>query len=103
MAEGRSSARSVASGTFMRPWRGIDTTLSAPMAHSEGPPDSGTAAGDIQPVVFGNYLLERRLAVGGTSQVFLARRREGSQRTERLVIKRLLPSLLTDVQALGMF
>jgi eukaryotic-like serine/threonine-protein kinase len=73
------------------------------MAHSEGPPDSGTAAGNIQPVAFGNYLLERRLAVGGTSQVFLARRRDGGAGNERLVIKRLLPSLLSDAQAVGTF
>ncbi len=44
------------------------------------------------PVTFGKYLLERRLAVGGTSEVYLAHPRASKDPAERLVIKRLLPS-----------
>jgi serine/threonine-protein kinase len=44
------------------------------------------------PVLFGKYVLERRLAVGGTSEVYLARPRSSTDPAERLVIKRLLPA-----------
>jgi serine/threonine-protein kinase len=43
-------------------------------------------------VPFGKYILERRLAVGGTSEIYLARPRASTDPAARLVIKRLLPS-----------
>ncbi len=46
-----------------------------------------------------SYVLEARLAVGGTAEVFLARHASG----ERVVIKRLLPELLGDEALRAMF
>lgn len=43
---------------------------------------------------FGPYLLEERLAVGGSAEIFLARPTQGSAPAARFVIKRLLPGLL---------
>lgn len=51
------------------------------------------------PEAFGKYVLERRLAVGGAAEVYLARAEGG----RRLVIKRLLPGLRGDPAAEGMF
>lgn len=53
----------------------------------------GGGSGDLP---FAGYLLERRLAVGGMSEVFLARPREGGPSAKRVVIKRLLPDLVED-------
>ncbi len=53
----------------------------------------GGGSGDLP---FAGYLLERRLAVGGMSEVFLARPREGGPAAKRVVIKRLLPDLVED-------
>lgn len=53
----------------------------------------GGGAGDLP---FAGYLLERRLAVGGMSEVFLARPRDGGPGGKRVVIKRLLPDLVED-------
>ena len=52
---------------------------------------------------FGRYLLDRRIAVGGSSEVFLARPASGSWPAERLVIKRLLPVVLENPQSVGTF
>lgn len=41
---------------------------------------------------FGPFVLERRIAVGGSSEVFLARPRRGNQPAPRLVIKRPHPT-----------
>lgn len=54
---------------------------------------SGRAADSQREQPFGAYLLERKLAVGGMSEVYLARCRDSG---ERVVIKRLLPDLLED-------
>jgi serine/threonine protein kinase len=54
----------------------------------EGPPLG-------EPVRFGSYLLLKRIAVGGMSEVYLARPAE-RQPANELVIKRLLPSVLDD-------
>ena len=48
--------------------------------------------GQRQPTPFGPFLLERRIAVGGSAEVFLARPKAGTRPAPRLVIKRLLPS-----------
>lgn len=57
--------------------------------------DSGRDGGAAD-LPFAGYLLERRLAVGGMSEVFLARPREGGLSAQRVVIKRLLPELVED-------
>jgi eukaryotic-like serine/threonine-protein kinase len=48
-----------------------------------------TAARDRTPLPFGPFLLERRIAVGGSAEVFLARPRQGFRPAPQLVIKRL--------------
>jgi serine/threonine-protein kinase len=55
------------------------------------------------PVRFGRYLLDRRIAVGGSSEVFLARPASGTWPAEHLVIKRLLPAVLENPQSVGTF
>jgi tRNA A-37 threonylcarbamoyl transferase component Bud32 len=55
----------------------------------EGPPLG-------EPVRFGSYLLLKRIAVGGMSEVYLARPIESHPYIQELVIKRLLPSVLDD-------
>ena len=49
-----------------------------------------------QPIHFGPYLLQKRIAVGGMSEVYLARPSSGHLPAPELVIKRLLPSVLDD-------
>jgi serine/threonine-protein kinase len=46
---------------------------------------------DPSPLPFGPFVLERRIAVGGTAEVFYARPRHGQRPAPQLVIKRLLP------------
>jgi len=53
--------------------------------------ESGTGKAD-GPVAFGPFLLERRIAVGGSAEVFLARPKQGDRPAARLVVKRLLQS-----------
>ena len=48
--------------------------------------------GKAHPIRFGPFLLERRIAVGGSAEVFLARPKEGDLPAPRLVVKRLLLS-----------
>src|SRR5262245_10611176 len=43
-----------------------------------------------QPSAFGPFLLERRIAVGGSAEVFLARPKIGLSPAPRFVVKRLL-------------
>ncbi len=50
----------------------------------------GRELGD-QGVAFGPFVLERRIAVGGTAEVFLAHPK-GAPNTTKLVVKRLLPA-----------
>ncbi len=45
---------------------------------------------DPTPQPFGPFVLERRIAVGGTAEVFYARPRQGLRPAQELVIKRLL-------------
>jgi serine/threonine protein kinase len=49
-----------------------------------------------EPIRFGPYLLLKRIAVGGMSEVYLARPLLGKSPASELVIKRLLPSVLGD-------
>ncbi|MBN1610964.1 MAG: serine/threonine protein kinase [Polyangiaceae bacterium] len=53
------------------------------------PSKTGSAG---RPVPFGPFLLERRIAVGGSAEVFIARPREGNLPAPRLVVKKLLAS-----------
>ncbi|HEU5074911.1 MAG TPA: protein kinase, partial [Polyangiaceae bacterium] len=50
----------------------------------------------VNTIPFGPFVLERRLAVGGSAEVFLARPRSGVAPAPRLVVKRLLPELRED-------
>ena len=52
---------------------------------------AAVSAGRTAP--FGPFVLERRLAVGGTAEVYLARPKVGLSPSARLVVKRLLPAL----------
>ncbi len=52
---------------------------------------------------FGKYILERRIAVGGSSEVYVARPVRGDLPAKTLVIKRLIPEVLEDPQSLGTF
>ena len=52
---------------------------------------------------FGPYLLESRLAVGGTAEVYLARLADPAAQQRRVIVKRLLPDFLLDEEARGMF
>jgi len=49
-----------------------------------------------QPIQFGPYVLQKRIAAGGMSEVYLARPASGNEPAPELVIKRLLPSILDD-------
>lgn len=52
---------------------------------------------EITNVPFAAYVLERRLAVGGMSEVFLARRRDDpAKNPQKFVLKRVLPDLVED-------
>ena len=53
-------------------------------------------AKSVNAIPFGPFVLERRLAVGGSAEVFLARPRSGEAPAPRLVVKRLLPELRED-------
>lgn len=49
--------------------------------------------GQGAPQPFGPFVLERRIAVGGSAEVFLARPKIGSAPAQRLVVKKLLSSV----------
>ena len=53
--------------------------------------------------VFGEFILEERIAIGGTAEVYLARPVTGSSPAPLFVIKRLLSTLLEDEAARTMF
>ncbi|WP_394848308.1 protein kinase [Pendulispora brunnea] len=59
------------------------------------------------PIKFGRYLLEARIAVGGTAEVYLARPLpegvEAASPAPLLIIKRLLPHFLIDPEGRTMF
>lgn len=56
------------------------------------------------PYRFGPFLLDTRLAVGGTAEVYLARPAEAnSGLPDRLVVKRLLPHFASDTEGRTMF
>lgn len=52
---------------------------------------------------FGPYVLDSRLAVGGTAEVYLAHAADPNAPQTRVVVKRLLPDFLTDDEARTMF
>ena len=51
--------------------------------------------------IFGKYELIKKIARGGMAEVFLAREREGEERT--VAIKRLFPHLTEDEETIDMF
>src|SRR5438552_153156 len=56
-----------------------------------------------EPVRFGSYLLQKRIAVGGMAEVYLANPAKGQAPARELVIKRLLPSVLGDPRSRSTF
>lgn len=52
--------------------------------------------GTAQAIAFGPFLLERRLAVGGSAEVFLARPKSGMLPAPKVVVKRLLSGRTED-------
>ena len=52
---------------------------------------------------FGPYVLETRIAVGGTAEVYVARPEDPSASPQRLVVKRMLPDFLKDADGRSMF
>ncbi|HWL85343.1 MAG TPA: serine/threonine-protein kinase, partial [Polyangiaceae bacterium] len=55
------------------------------------------------PIKFGRYLLEARIAVGGTAEVYIARPVPPETHPTRLIVKRLLPHFLVDPEGRTMF
>jgi eukaryotic-like serine/threonine-protein kinase len=55
------------------------------------------------PVKFGPFLLEARLAVGGTAEVYVAQPLDPSAQPRKLVVKRLLPHFMSDPEGRTMF
>jgi eukaryotic-like serine/threonine-protein kinase len=55
------------------------------------------------PVKFGPYLLEARLAVGGTAEVYVARPLDPKATPRKLIVKRLLPHFVSDPEGRTMF
>jgi eukaryotic-like serine/threonine-protein kinase len=55
------------------------------------------------PIQFGPYMLEARLAVGGTSEVYVARPIDPTAVPRRLIVKRLLPHFVADPEGRPMF
>ncbi|MFO0677454.1 MAG: serine/threonine-protein kinase [Polyangiaceae bacterium] len=52
---------------------------------------------------FGPYWLDARLAVGGTAEVYLARPVDAREAPARLIVKRLLPHIMSDPEGRTMF
>lgn len=72
-----------------------------PPRDSSGRPHDAAFGGES--FRFGGYVLEKRIAVGGMSEVYLARPLEGGAPAPLLVIKRLLPAILEDPTSRGTF
>lgn len=67
------------------------------------PPDNAGTRDLSSPVRFGPFLLTRRLAVGGSSEVFLAEPVSGESPAPQLVVKRLRAVRRADPENLGGF
>ncbi len=52
---------------------------------------------------FGPYVLESRIAVGGTAEVYLARPEDPHAEPQKLVVKRMIPDFLADAEGRTMF
>ncbi len=55
------------------------------------------------PIKFGPFLLEARLAVGGTAEVYIAQPIDPAAEPRKLVVKRLLPHFMSDPEGRTMF
>lgn len=64
--------------------------LREPTAYHEG--DVTTRGSSAQPIPFGPFILERRIAVGACTEVFIARPKTGLVPAARFVVKKLLES-----------
>jgi serine/threonine-protein kinase len=72
----------------------------------DSPPKRGIPQHARGPVRIGPYLLQSRIAVGGTAEVYLAQAPGGrgpARAGEPLIVKRLLPHFLSDPEGLTMF
>ncbi len=74
--------------------------MSTGAGRGSGSGSGGEGADDLP---FASYLLERRLAVGGMSEVFVARPRGAAGNARRVAVKRLLPELVEDDAIRGAF
>lgn len=82
----------------------VERAHGAPMTQPTNPPSGPIQAEQVEgPFRFGKYVLERRIAVGGSSEVYLARPAQGVLPAPRLVIKRLIPAVLEDPHSVGTF
>lgn len=64
----------------------------------------GVIVGKIRPVVFGDYVLFHALAQGGMAEVYLARKKDSSISTDRLVVvKKIISESVTDMEFKELF
>src|SRR5580704_1971721 len=74
------------------------------MTSGENPPGRGVPRPlSGGPMKFGPFLLEARLAVGGTAEVYVARPIDAQAQPRKLVVKRLLPHFVADPEGRTMF
>ena len=66
---------------------------------SRAPQDRSPRSTTGAPVPFGKWVLDKRIAMGGMSEVYLAHAAEAGPAGERVVIKRLLPDLRHEANA----
>lgn len=60
--------------------------------------------GKIRPVIFGDYVLFHALAQGGMAEVYLARKKDSSITTDRLVVvKKIISESVTDMEFKELF
>ncbi len=79
-------------------------TLSPAMTSGENPRGRGVPRPlSGGPLKFGPFLLEARLAVGGTAEVYLAQPLDPGAQPRKLVVKRLLPHFMSDPEGRTMF
>ncbi len=73
------------------------------MSQGEKPPARVARPLSGGPIKFGPFMLEARLAVGGTAEVYIARHLDPAARPGRVVVKRLLPQFVSDPEGRTMF
>src|SRR5450755_4232732 len=73
------------------------------MSQGEKPPARVARPLSGGPIKFGPFMLEARLAVGGTAEVYIARHLDPAAKQGRMVVKRLLPQYVSDPEGRTMF